>query len=115
MTAAAKKWLSEYKRLFNEVSAYNKGQSEGAKKIEKLGRLVESAECRVQNAELDDGSRAAASQAIITSQASSKSLKECPHRNTERISATKTPKKTSAPVNLRTRANLFAPSRNVFP
>ena len=39
MSREAKKWLKEYKRLFNEVSAYNKGQSEGAKKIEKLGRL----------------------------------------------------------------------------
>ena len=64
MTAAAKKWLKEYKRLFNEVSAYNKGAnaaqnavaSEGVKKIKKLGRVVESgesAEFRVQNAELN--------------------------------------------------------------
>ena len=57
MTAAAKKWLSEYKRLFNEVSAYNKGQSEGAKKIEKLGRLVESAECRMQSWMMAQGRR----------------------------------------------------------
>jgi hypothetical protein len=27
MTKAAKKWLSEYKKLFNEVSAYNKGRA----------------------------------------------------------------------------------------
>ena len=47
MTKAAKKWLNEYKKLFNEVSAYNKGMnvaenavaSEGVKKIERLGKL----------------------------------------------------------------------------
>ena len=47
MTAAAKKWLKEYKRLFNELGTYNKGQntaentvaSEGVKRIEKIGRL----------------------------------------------------------------------------
>ena len=70
MTKAAKKWLLEYKRLFNEVSAYNKGAnaaqnavaSEGVRKIERIGRVVESgesAEFRTQNAELDDGSRSA--------------------------------------------------------
>lgn len=61
MTKAAKKWLLEYKRLFNEVSAYNKGAnaaqnavaSEGVRKIERIGRVVESAEGRGQNAELD--------------------------------------------------------------
>lgn len=60
MTKAAKKWLAEYKKLFNEVSAYNKGQnvaenavaSEGVKKIERIGKVVESAEG-------DDESRAA--------------------------------------------------------
>lgn len=70
MSREAKKWLKEYKRLFNEVSAYNKGQnvsenvgaSDGVRKIERIGRVVESgesAEFRTQNAELDDGSRAA--------------------------------------------------------
>lgn len=52
MTKAAKKWLSEYKKLFNEVSSYNKGQSEGVRKIERLGRVVksgESAEFRTQS------------------------------------------------------------------
>ena len=47
MTKAAKKWLAEYKKLFNEVSAYNKGRnvaenavaSEGVKRIERVGKL----------------------------------------------------------------------------
>ena len=47
MTKAAKKWLAEYKKLFNEVSTYNKGRnvaenavaSEGVKKIERIGKL----------------------------------------------------------------------------
>ena len=47
MTKAAKKWLSEYKKLFNEVAAYNKGRSaaenatpsDTVRKIEKLGKL----------------------------------------------------------------------------
>ena len=70
MPKAARKWLAKYKMLFDQVATYNKGRSaaenavasDTVRRIERIGRIVESgesAEFRTQNAELDDGSRKA--------------------------------------------------------
>ena len=53
MDAAAKKWIAEYKKLFNEVAKYNAGNNVATNQVgvQSEEGKAQSAEFRVQSAE----------------------------------------------------------------